>query len=281
MTEEIIETPEMIEKWENITLANDIMFFLVMQDEELLLELVRRILPELDIDHIVPQVQKQFEVGADAKGVRFDIFLRDDIGRAITVEMQIKNYRYLPKRVRYYASMGDVGILGKGESYADLPEAYVILICPFDYYGQGRHKYTFRRICLEQKDLEMDDGVTCIVLNAKGTKDDVDMKLRAFLDYLVGIKSEDEYIKKLDDAVSHGKRNWRWRRCFMTLEQRDLESRLIGREEGREVGREEGIQGIIALCRKVNGSELDVIESIVSSMGLSEEEAKVIVKKYW
>ena len=285
MTEKMIETQELDEKWESITLANDIMFFLVMQDEELLLELVRRILPELDIDHIVPQTQKQLEVGADAKGVRFDVFLRDDIGRAITVEMQIKNYRYLPKRMRYYASMGDIGILGKSESYANLPEAYVILICPFDYYGLGRHKYTFRRICLEQNDLEMDDGVTCIVLNASGTENDVDIKLRAFLDYLVGIKSEDEYIEKLDNAVSRGRMNWKWRRCFMTLEQRDLESRLIGREEGLEeglkAGREEGVKLTIALCKKLDGSFDDAVESVVSETELSQEEAETLVKKYW
>ena len=53
------------------------------------------------------------------------------------------------------------------------------------------------------------------------------------------------------------------------------------REEGREEGREDGIKAIVALCRKMNGSEIDVIESVVSTYGLTEDEAKVIVKKYW
>ena len=50
---------------------------------------------------------------------------------------------------------------------------------------------------------------------------------------------------------------------------------------GREEGREEGIRGIIALCKKVGGGELDVIESVVATMGLSSSEAEALVKKYW
>ncbi len=59
----------------------------------------------------------------------------------------------------------------------------------------------------------------------------------------------------------------------------------IGREEGREIGREEGreegIRGIVAFCKKTGGGELDVIESVVSNMGMTEDEARLIVKKYW
>ena len=53
------------------------------------------------------------------------------------------------------------------------------------------------------------------------------------------------------------------------------------KEEGREEGREEGIKGIVALCRKMNGSEIDVIESVISTYGVTEDEAKVMVRKYW
>ncbi len=59
----------------------------------------------------------------------------------------------------------------------------------------------------------------------------------------------------------------------------------IGREEAREEARkkgiEEGIRGMIAFAKKNDVSELDFIEAVVSSMGMSEEEARMIVKKYW
>ena len=58
-------------------------------------------------------------------------------------------------------------------------------------------------------------------------------------------------------------------------------AREEAREEARKKGREEGIRGVIDFAKKNDGSELDVIEAVVSSMGMSEEEARMIVKKYW
>ena len=73
------------------------------------------------------------------------------------------------------------------------------------------------------------------------------------------------------------------------IEQIMLENQEIGRIEGekrgieigREEAREEGIRGMIAFAKKNDVSELDFIEAVVSSMGMSEEEARMIVKKYW
>ncbi|MBQ6538557.1 MAG: hypothetical protein IJL75_06585 [Eubacterium sp.] len=64
------------------------------------------------------------------------------------------------------------------------------------------------------------------------------------------------------------------------LENQEI-GRIKGREEARKKGREEGIRGMIAFSKKNDISELDFIEAVVSSMGMSEEEARMIVKKYW
>ena len=74
----------------------------------------------------------------------------------------------------------------------------------------------------------MDDGVTYVVLNSKGTADDVDEKLKAFLNYLNGVVSDDEYIRKLDAAVMRGRLNKEWRLEYMTIEQRDMEHERVG-----------------------------------------------------
>ena len=55
----------------------------------------------------------------------------------------------------------------------------------------------------------------------------------------------------------------------------------IGREEGIGIGREEGVRSVISVVKKMGGGELDVIESVVTNMGLSEDAAAAIVKKYW
>lgn len=124
-------------------------------------------------------------------------------------------------------------MLEKGVVYSKLKDSYVIVICPFDYYGKGRHVYTFTNQCHEETGLEMADGTTKIVLNAVGTMDDVSGRLKEFLRYVAGESSNDEYIQKLDDAVKKARANKEWRREYMTLMMRDLENQEIGIEKGK------------------------------------------------
>lgn len=74
----------------------------------------------------------------------------------------------------------------------------------------------------------MGDGTMKIFLNAVGTVDDVGDKLRAFLDYVSGKMSDDEYVKRVDDAVKLARMNKDWRYQYMTMWQRDLENQEIG-----------------------------------------------------
>ena len=181
-------------------------------------------------------------MGLDIHGSRFDIFLKLEDGRTVEIEMQVSPKENIPRRLRYYGSIGDMVMLEKSIVYSKLADAYIIMICPFDYYEQGRHIYTFTNRCKEDTELELGDGCTKIVLNANGTKDDINDKLKSFLDYVAGDMKTlgDEYIKKLDDAVKKAKMNKEWRREFMLINMRDLEKREEGIEIGREEGRAEG-----------------------------------------
>ena len=59
-----------------------------MQDVELCRELLQRILPELDIDHIeYPELQKGIKLDADAKSVRLDVYVRDGKGTVYDIEI--------------------------------------------------------------------------------------------------------------------------------------------------------------------------------------------------
>ena len=62
--------------------------------------------------------------------------------------------------------------------------------------------------------MELGDGTTKIVLNASGTVDDIDHRLKVFLDYVSGKSVDDEYIRKLDEAVRKAKMNKNWRREY-------------------------------------------------------------------
>lgn len=233
--EEVRISPEVeqqvIQQWETIGISNDFVFCKIMQDEELLSELIHRILPDLRFKELQVQSQKSVEIGVDIHGVRFDIFVTLEDGSIVEIEMQVLDNGNLPKRLRFYSSMADTQMLEKGMVYSKLRDSFVIMICPFDFYGEGRHIYTFTNRCKEDHTLEMGDGTTQIVLNALGTMDDVSDKLRAFLDYVAGKTVDDEYVRKLDEAVRRARANKEWRREYMTLMMRDLENQEMGIEK--------------------------------------------------
>ena len=50
-----------------------------------------------------------------------------------------------------------------------------------------------------------------IFLNASSRQDDVSKELKAFLDYVAGIESEDDYVQRVAEAVREAKKNREWR----------------------------------------------------------------------
>ena len=97
--------------------------------------------------------------------------------------------------------MLDLDMLDKGISYKELKHSFVIFICTFDAFDRERYCYTFENICKEEEGLRLDDGTTKIFLNALGTKGEVSPELKAFLRYVAGNKSDDEFVKELDAEV--------------------------------------------------------------------------------
>ncbi len=227
--------------WEEIGLSNDFIFGKVMSDPELCKELLERILPGIEIDHIeYPELQKPIKEDIDARSVRLDVYVKDGKNTVYDIEIQKVNTRELPKRSRYYQGMMDLQLIDSGQPYKKLNQSYVIFICLEDVFGKNRHIYTFENICREDPEIKLRDGAIKIFLNAKSNLNDVSSELRAFLDYLGGKKSEDEYVQKLEKAVREAKRNRKWRHEYMTLLMRDQENQEIGEERGRREGRLEG-----------------------------------------
>lgn len=197
----------------------------------------------IEIDHIeYPELQKPIKEDIDARSVRLDVYVKDGKNTVYDIEMQKVNTRELPKRSRYYQGMMDLQLIDSGQPYKKLNQSYVIFICLEDVFGKNRHIYTFENICREDPGIKLQDGAIKIFLNAKGNLNDVSSELRAFLDYLGGKKSEDEYVQKLEKAVREAKRNRKWRHEYMTLLMRDQENQEIGEERGRREGRLEGMR---------------------------------------
>ena len=123
----------------------------------------------------------------------------------------------LPKRMRYYQGMIDLNILEKGENYKNLKKSFVIFICTFDLFGLGRHVYTFENRCIEDLELPLGDDTTKIILNTKGTLDDVSPEMKKLLNYIDGEAPSDEFTEELEQAVKIVRENEKWRLDYMTL----------------------------------------------------------------
>lgn len=255
--------------WESLDISNDFLFGKVMQNPDLCKELLQRILPYLNIERIeYPELQKSIKEGAESRGIRLDVYIKDDKNIVYNVEMQASDSKELPKRSRYYQGMVDLQLLEAGDkSYMKLNKTYIIFICTFDLYGKGRHIYTFENICKEDNSLSMGDEATKIFLNSDSDMDDVGKELRAFLDYVKGIKvTDDDFIDRLEEAVKRAKANKKWRRDYMTME-------MLGRVKFEE-GLDEGIRGTVSALKKLNIPLQNILAIIQEEYKLSLETAK-------
>ncbi len=233
--DEILEKTINQTEWEKLGISNDFLFGKVMQDAELCKELLQIIFPNMKIDHIeYPVLQKTINMDADAKSVRLDVYIVDNKGTVYDIEMQMADTKELPKRTRYYQAMMDLEMIDKGQSYKKLKKSFVIFICPFDLFNEGRHLYTFKNVCMEDKKILLGDDTTKIFLNTEGKMADVNQKLIAFLDYVAGKKSDDSFVQKLENAIKIAKQNREWRHEYMTLLMRDQENIEKGIERGIE-----------------------------------------------
>lgn len=179
-----------------------------------------------DIEY--PEFEKTIDKAIGSKGVRLDVYVEDDKNTIYNIEMQATNNAPLPKRMRYYQGMIDLNIIDKGEQYDKLRKSYVIFICDYDAFNLERHIYTFTNTCKEYPSLELNDETIKIILNTKGTLDDVNDDIKEFLAYMGGAEPNSELTRMLDNEVKAVKSNDKWRREYMTLYMRDKEREKVG-----------------------------------------------------
>lgn len=260
-------------KWEDLDISNDFLFGKVMQDAELCKELLQRILPDMDIDHVeYPELQKTIKEDFDAKGVRLDAYVNDGKGTVYDIEMQATTSNLLPRRTRYYQSMIDLQLVDKGRDYDTLNNSYIIFICLSDMFGKDLYMYTFENTCIEDSKVLLNDGAKKIFLNASGKNGTVSKELKAFLDYVAGKPSEDLFVRKLESAVKKAKKNREWRHEYMTLLMRDRENQKIGEEIGR-------IFGAISMGKDLGLSDEELITRLRSKFDLTEEQVRTYLKE--
>ena len=256
-----------LKTFDELTFSNNFIFCKVMEDNEDLCREMLEMILGMKLSEIHIRKEVVVDPVIDARGTRLDIMVIDEKGSVYDIEMQARDEHNLPRRTRHLQGILDTDAIEKGAMIDDLPMSYVIFIATFDPYDKGLHKYTFKNLCVEDKNLELGDDATKIVLSTKGTADDVSPEMKEFLAYVAGSMPKSDFTQKIDKAVGRTKRSRKMRREYMTLEMygRELshKARLEGRKEGIEIGLEQGIEQ----------SLLDSIGKLITKQGLSPEEA--------
>ena len=217
-----------------LNLEDDFLFSKVMADNAICKRVLEQIL-NISIEKVVSlYTQRTIDMLLEEKGVRLDVYVNDNKGTVYNVEMQRAKNKDLAKRTRYYQGSIDLDLISSGKPYNDLRKTYIIFICTFDFFNDGRHIYTFENICRENQKISLGDETTKIFLNTAGTRDDISSDMRDFLTYIentseeFAFKSQNRLLTDIQKKVDAIKSSKETEVEYMTLLERDRENRELG-----------------------------------------------------
>ncbi len=263
----------------SITIKNNAMFNIVMRRPNLCKMCLERILDKNITSISYPDSEHTLDFDLQSKSVRLDIFCEDE-NTTYNIELQNGIYEDLPRRSRYYQDMIDIDQFDKGSEYSELKNGIVIFICTFDWFGEGRHLYTFENMCLQDHSINLQDGTTKIFLNTKGTLDDIPKPLKNFLDYIDSGKITDEYTRELDEAIIDVRKDKKWRKKIMTVEQLIKDEAKLAQKKGEEIGEARGLKKGLEQGQKrlntlysflIRDNRIDELKDAITNPNLQEE----------
>ena len=209
---------------QQLTIKDNFMFAAVMSMEDNCKKLLEMIL-NIEIERVEVDKEKSLIYHPQYKGVRLDVYAKDENNTRYNVEMQARSEGDLAKRARYYRSQIDMDMLLAGYEYSELPNSYVIFICDFDPFDKERYLYSFENRCEQDAFLSLQDGGKIIFLSTAGkNEEEVPEKLVRFLKFVKADAEEsaltydDEYITKLQKSVKDIKLSREMEASYMYLE---------------------------------------------------------------
>lgn len=232
---------------QELTIKDNFMFGAVMADEEMCREFLEMVLG-FPIEKVRVSKEHSLIYNPEYRGVRLDVYAKDDSHTRYNVEMQVSKDDSLPRRSRYYHSQIDMELLLSNISYSELPDSYVIFICDYDPCRRKKYRYSFSNYCREDLPLELGDGSCTVYLSTEGkNNDEVPKELVKFLKYVKADLNkstedfEDDFVKRLQENVRKVKESRKMEERYMLLE----ELLKTERNEGKAEGKMEGILDLL------------------------------------
>lgn len=224
-------------KLEELNLMDDFLFNAMLthpETGEKFTHTILKLLFNRDFKNLKVSAQKFYAgMNTDLRGARLDVCIEGDCvdidGEDITSVYDVepdqndkaKAIAAFPKRSRFYHAIIDSRSLKSGEDFGKLKQVYVIFICNYDLFGYDRVWYTIKNRCLEEPEMDYEDGAVTIVLYTRGTKGKISEELRQFLNYMENTDQNNEVndelksIQRMVDAVKRdGEGSLRYMKSF-------------------------------------------------------------------
>lgn len=237
---------------QDLTIKDNFMFGAVMSIEENCIAFLEMVLG-FPIEKVVVSKERSMIYHPEYRGVRLDIYARDEKHTHYNVEMQARRQADLGKRSRYYHSQIDVECLEKGLPYEELPNTFVIFICDFDLFGCGLYYYSFQNECQEDTRAKLCDGNKTIFLSTKGkNKEQMPQSLVKFLKFVEADLAEseedfdDELVRQFQTSIRKIKTSREMGERYMLFEELLKEERQEGLAQGRQENAREYILEVLA-----------------------------------
>lgn len=231
-----------------LTLLNRFLFNEVMEQPENLRVLLEIILGKEILLKYLPETERETRTSPIHRFIKLDVWAMDEEDTVYDAEVQQKNTQNLPKRSRYYQGMIDSKLSKPGVvDFNELNDIFIIIITPFDLFGQDRYLYTFQMQCEEVPGLHLQDGAARIFINTHGKNpEDISDDLLELLHLIEHTNDHDttyhnKNLQKMSERVREIQNNAEVSVKYMQA----WEERVLDRQEAREEGRKQLLSELI------------------------------------
>ena len=276
-----------IKSLRDLTLLNRFLFAEAMDDPVNMRNLLEIILGREIVLKNLPQTEKEQRNSPLHKYVKLDVWAVDEDDTIYDTEPHQGEREPLPRRSRLYQGMIDSKLLETGEvDYMKLNNVYIIVITPYDVFGQGKYRYTFRMACREEPGLELEDGAERIFLNTRGTNpEEVSPELVELLHYMentnTAVPAENGKVREIQRRVEAIKSSEEVGVRYMQAWEEKVLERQAGRQEGLQEGRLEGrLEGRTEKLKELVAKKWQKGKTPEQAAEDLEEEPEVIRKIY-
>ena len=260
---------------QELTLLDRFLFDQTMEDTETYEALLRIILGDEELKLLTPsQTEKELRTAPWLRSIRVDVFAMDDFS-IYNTEMQKEWRNDLVKRSRYYQALIDSSLLEPGvPNYNNMKNTTIIMITPFDLFGQKHFVYTFEDVCTEDPTLKLNDGAKRIFINTHGTNvDDVSPEFIALMKFIeynedidkTGTKAPN--LEKIVDRVGRVKASEKVGVLYMQKWEEEIIMKQQAEKEGFDTGFKRGMEQGIEQVR------LESIRNVVKGFNVTAEKA--------